>query len=109
MTTLELLLCCFAVMTSSAAQLCLKSVSSSNGSSARSVATLLVAFLFMGCSVLLVILALRSLPLSRLMTFAAGAYILVPLGSNLLFDEKLTVRFWTGACLIAVGVAWSYG
>lgn len=57
-------------------------------------------------SVILAILVLRSLQLSQLMPFAALAYVLVPLGA-LVFKERLTARFWSGAILIALGIAWA--
>lgn len=55
-------------------------------------------------SIGLVVLALQTLPLSQLVPFAAGAYLLVPLGSRRLFGEQLHPRFWVGALLIVSGI-----
>lgn len=55
-------------------------------------------------SIGLVVLALQTLPLSQLVPFAAGAYLLIPLGSRQLFGERLHPRFWLGALLIVSGI-----
>lgn len=55
-------------------------------------------------SVLLVIVLLRTLPLSMLVVFAALAYLTVPVLCASLFNERLTPRFWLGASLVGAGV-----
>lgn len=49
-------------------------------------------------------IALQTLPLSQLVIFAAGAYLLVPMCSALLFGEHLNHRFWLGGLFIALGI-----
>jgi len=56
-------------------------------------------------SVVLVVLALRTMQISQLVPFAAAAYVLVPIAALLLFNERLLPRFWLGAGSIAVGIA----
>ena len=103
MTGTELGFCIAAAISSSLSQLILKF-----GTSAASLVKRLFLFSFAGMmlalSVLLVVLALRSIHLSQLVPFAALAYILVPIGSHYLLGEKLTPRFWVGALLIAAGI-----
>jgi drug/metabolite transporter (DMT)-like permease len=107
MTPVELALCLSAVATSSLSQLCLKAASKGKVSH-RGLLLTATAITLQALSVLMTVLVLRSVPLSRLTIFAAGAYVLVPLGSRLVFGDRLTPRFWVGACLIALGVAWSH-
>lgn len=56
------------------------------------------------CPVLLAVVALRTMNLSQLVSFAAGAYVLVPLGSHFIFGDRLFPRFWVGALLIISGI-----
>lgn len=107
MSGAELSLCLSAVLSSSVSQLLIKSATATRGR-ARSLMLLACAAALLCASVLLVVLALRSLPLSQLMPFAAGAYVLVPLGSRVVFLERLTPRFWLGAILIICGIIWTY-
>lgn len=58
-------------------------------------------------SILVAIWVLRTVQLSQLMPFAAGAYILVPLGSCLFLGEHLKPRFWLGVASILVGICLS--
>ncbi|MEN5158182.1 hypothetical protein [Achromobacter spanius] len=55
-------------------------------------------------SMLIAVWVLRTLQLSQLVPFAAGAYILVPLGGVVLFAEKVNKSFWFGVGLILFGV-----
>ena len=103
MTNLELALCSCAVLSSSGSQWCFKSAA--NNYAFRPSLALFAAVLLQFCSVLLVVLALRTLALSRLVSFAAAAYVLVPVGCHFLFRERLRVRFWMGTLLIVLGIA----
>lgn len=103
MTDIELLLCSYAVLSSSGSQWCFKSAA--NNRAFRRGLALFTALLLQFCSVVLVVLALRTLALSRLVSFAAVAYILVPIGCHFLFRERLKVRFWLGTMLIVLGIA----
>lgn len=105
MTGLELGLCIAAVLSSSTSQLFLKAASARTTS--RGVVLLCIAATLLVCSVLLAVLALRSLPLSQLVSFAAFAYVLVPLGSHLVFGDRLLPRFWFGAILIVAGISYA--
>lgn len=56
------------------------------------------------CAVLLAVLALRTMDLSQLVSFAAIAYVLVPLGGHFVFGERLLPHFWLGSFLIVAGI-----
>jgi drug/metabolite transporter (DMT)-like permease len=55
-------------------------------------------------SIACAVIALQTLPLSKVVIFAAGAYLLVPMCSALLFGEHLNHRFWLGGLFIALGI-----
>ena len=69
------------------------------------------AIFFWGCgvslmfiSVLIVVIVLRTAPLSALVPFAALVYITVPLASTIVLKEPVGKRFWLGMLCITVGV-----
>lgn len=107
MSGYELALCLSAVACSSVSQLFMKSASQQKN---------LKTFLFMigigGAlqlgAVVLAVLALRTLQLTQLIPFAAAAYFLVPLGSHIVFNERILPRFWLGTMLIMVGIVCTY-
>lgn len=103
MTIFELGLCASAVLSSSISQLFIKAAST-HKTLGRALVFLCIAATLLVCSVLLVVFALRTLELSRLVSFAALAYVLVPIGSHIAFGEQLSLRFWTGALLIVAGI-----
>lgn len=103
MTTFELLLCVVAVMASSASQLCLK-FASNRIMTLNGLCTLGAGGLLMLFSILVAIWVLRTIQLSQLMPFAAGAYVLVPFGGRLFFGEYLIPRFWLGVVSIVIGI-----
>lgn len=103
MSSVELTLCLIAVLTSSVSQLCLKSFSHQK-ISVRSLLLLVVAGLSMLFSIIVVVWVLRTIYLSQLMPFAAGAYILVPLGGKVIFNENLEPKFWVGVVIIISGI-----
>jgi len=103
MTLLEICLSMAAVFSSSASQLCMKSASISKLRINQ--LTMLSAGIFGQLfSVLCAVITLRTLPLSHLITFAAMAYIIVPVGGSLAFGDKLNRQFWLGAGLIILGI-----
>ncbi|HVW24687.1 MAG TPA: EamA family transporter [Polyangiaceae bacterium] len=55
-------------------------------------------------SVLSWLLVLRKVPLSIAAPFIALVYVIVPLASRALFDDRITTRMWTGMVLVALGV-----
>ncbi|MCL1825327.1 MAG: hypothetical protein FWG26_05195 [Betaproteobacteria bacterium] len=55
-------------------------------------------------SILIVVMILRTVPLSALVPFAALAYITVPLASMIVFKESVDKRFWLGTLCIVAGV-----
>ncbi|MDR2925938.1 MAG: hypothetical protein LBU76_08360 [Azoarcus sp.] len=55
-------------------------------------------------SMLIVVMVLRTVPLSALVPFAALAYVTVPLASMLIFKEVTGKRFWLGTLCIIIGV-----
>lgn len=103
MTSLELSLCVSAVLSSSTSQLFLKAASM-RAAPSRVIILLGIAATLLICSVLLAVLALRTLNLSQLVSFAAFAYVLVPLGSHFVFGDQLLPRFWIGATMIVAGI-----
>lgn len=103
MTNFELSLCTFAVFCSSISQLIIKAASN-RPAVGRCVLLLGVAATLMMCSVVSAVIALRTIFLSQLVSFAACAYVLVPLGGGVLFGERLLPRFWLGALLIVTGI-----
>lgn len=103
MSPTELGLCLTSLVCSSVSQLFMKGAALP-GSSLRRLARLGAAGSLQLLSMGLVVLALQTLPLSQLVPFAAGAYLLVPLGSRQLFGECLHRRFWVGALLIVSGI-----
>ena len=66
--------------------------------------TLGVGGLLMLFSILVAIWVLRTIQLSQLTPFAAGAYVLVPVGGRLFFGEYLIPRFWLGVFSIMIGI-----
>ena len=55
-------------------------------------------------SVLSWLIVLRKVPLSVAAPFVALVYVVVPLASRAVFDERITTRMWTGMLLVALGV-----
>jgi drug/metabolite transporter (DMT)-like permease len=55
-------------------------------------------------SVLTWLLVLRRVPLSIAAPFVALVYVLVPLASRSVFDDRITTRMWMGMLLVALGV-----
>lgn len=106
MTGLEFSLCVSAVLSSSTSQLFLKAASS-RATPSNAIVLLGIAVALQISAVLLAVLVLRTLNLSQLVSFAAFAYVLVPLGSHFVFGDRLLTRFWIGAILIVVGVLYA--
>jgi len=55
-------------------------------------------------SVLTWLVVLRKVPLSVAAPFVALVYVLVPLASRSLFDDRITSKMWLGMLLVALGV-----
>jgi drug/metabolite transporter (DMT)-like permease len=66
--------------------------------------TIVIGFACFFLSSLLWIYAIRQLPLSVAYPFVALSYIVIFIGSAILFDESITWRHWTGAALIVCGI-----
>ena len=47
---------------------------------------------------------LQKIPLSLAYPFTAMAMVIIPILSMLLFNEKLDINYWFGACLIVLGI-----
>ncbi len=103
MSSAELGLCLISLVCSSVSQLFMKGAALP-GTSLKRLAYLGTAGSLQLMSIGLVVLALQTLPVSQLVPFAAGAYLLVPLGSRHLFGDRLHPRFWLGALLIISGI-----
>lgn len=103
MSPAELGLCTAAIACSSVSQLFMKGAAMSDARAQR-LLRLGVAGGLQLLSIGLAVLALQTLRLSQIVPFAAGTYLLVPLGSRHLFGERLVPLFWVGACFIIVGI-----
>jgi undecaprenyl phosphate-alpha-L-ara4N flippase subunit ArnE len=103
MTLLEISLSVAAVFSSSASQLCMKSASRSKLKMHQQM-MLCAGIIGQLFSVLCAVVTLRTLSLSYLITFAAMAYIIVPMGGHLAFGDQLNRQFWLGAGLIILGI-----
>ncbi len=55
-------------------------------------------------SVLSWLVVLRRVPLSIAAPFVALVYVLVPLASRAVFEDRITTRMWAGMLLVALGV-----
>ncbi len=104
MTGSELGLCLSSVFCSSVSQLFIKSASTLQARQLKTFLLLGVGGTLQLSAVLLVVVALRTMQLTQLIPFAGLAYLLVPIGSYFVFNEKLIARFWLGALLIVIGV-----
>lgn len=103
MSPLELGLCLASVFSGSGSQLFMKAAAMP-GQRWRRLAHLGMAGCLQLVSFGLVVVALRTLPISRLIPFAGGAYLLVPLGSSYLFGDRLHARFWAGTLCVVAGI-----
>lgn len=103
MSPAELGLCVSALTCSSVSQLFMKGAAISCAPMQR-LFRLGVAGSLQLLSIGLAVLALETLNLSEIVPFAAGAYLLVPLGSRRLFGERLRPLFWFGAFFIIAGI-----
>jgi drug/metabolite transporter (DMT)-like permease len=103
MTPGEIVLCTLAVTSSSASQLLFKAASAAR-SLWPSIGLFGVGSGLQVLSVLVAVAVLRTLNLSELVVVAAFAYVLVPLGSGLVFGERLHPSFWIGSGLIVAGI-----
>lgn len=103
MTGLEFSLCVSAVTSSSLSQLFIKAASVDTAWGRRLMLLGCGAALQLG-AIILAVLALRTMTLSQLVAFAAFAYVMVPLGSHLVFGERLWAGFFIGSALIVLGI-----
>lgn len=103
MTVNEVSLCLIAVIASSFSQIFIK-LAARQVNAIKMLLVLGGAGLLVFFSIIVSVWVLRTIQLSQLMPFATGAYILVPLGSKIFFNEKLQQKFWLGIILILTGV-----
>lgn len=108
MSPQELGLCLSALACSSVSQLFMKGAALPGAPMQRLVRLGVAAGLQL-LSIGLAVLALQTLRLSQIVPFAAGAYLLVPLGSRHLFGDRLHPRFWVGAVFIVLGILCTLG
>jgi undecaprenyl phosphate-alpha-L-ara4N flippase subunit ArnE len=103
MTSAELSLCLLSVAGSSASQLLFKAASLQKMRFMFAIRFLSgVALQF--SSIILAVLALRTLQLSQIIPFAAASYLIIPLASQAIFGERLRYAFWIGALFIFCGI-----
>lgn len=103
MTLAETSLCLLAVLSSSAAQLCLKAAAV-NSRSYKMIVLLGCGGFLMVLSMVIAVWVLQTLRLLQLVPFAAGAYVLVPLGGRVFFREATQPQFWLGVACIILGI-----
>lgn len=103
MSLLEFSLCIAAVLGSSIAQLCVKAAAS-QPVSFSGFGLLAISACLMLLSSVVSVWVLQTVRLSQLIPFAAGAYILVPLGGRIFFKERVAPLFWLGVIAIALGI-----
>ena len=65
---------------------------------------LLLGISLMVGSMLFVLLALRTMELSILVMFAPLSFVLVPVLSVFVFNEKINTQFWVGTFMIVTGI-----
>lgn len=104
MTSTELSLCLASLACSSSSQLLMKAAALAFNKHTQRLAWLSAAGLLQLVSIGFVVIALRTLPVSQLVPFAAGSYLIVPVASIRIFGEVLHRRFWLGASLIFSGI-----
>jgi undecaprenyl phosphate-alpha-L-ara4N flippase subunit ArnE len=103
MTSAELSLCLLSVTGSSASQLLFKAASLQKMRHMFAIRFLSgIALQFF--SIILAVLALRTLQLSQIIPFAAGSYLIIPLAGQVIFGERLRYVFWIGGLLIFCGI-----
>ncbi|MGE8412704.1 MAG: hypothetical protein ACN6QY_10110 [Pseudomonas sp.] len=99
----ELTLCLSSLACSSASQLFIKgAVLQSEWR--RKIIWLGLAGCLLLVSVGLAVITLKTLPLSKLLPFAAASHLLVPFGSSYFFGDRLYPHFWVGVFLIISGI-----
>ncbi|MEH6627072.1 MAG: hypothetical protein V7739_11540 [Motiliproteus sp.] len=106
MTNTELAFCLLCVFCSSSSQLFIKGASL-RPSFGKTIFLLGLGVMLQLSSVLFAVMALKTMQLSQLIPFAAMAYLLVPIGSFFVFNERLLPRFWSGSALIVVGIIYT--
>jgi drug/metabolite transporter (DMT)-like permease len=70
----------------------------------RPVSVLAAAMLLYGITTLAWVWVLQKVELGRVYPLMALAFVLVPLGSHLVFGEKFSLQYFIGVLLIAVGI-----
>lgn len=103
MTNSDVVLCLIAVISSSSSQLCIKAASRDT-SVIKTLYLLAGSGLLVMFSIVVIVWVLQTVQLSQIIPFAAGAYIFIPIGSSLFFNERLKSTFWIGVLLIIMGV-----
>jgi len=103
MTGSDIVLCLIAVISSSSSQLGVKAASRSTNV-IKTLYLLAGSGLLVILSIVIIVWVLQTVQLSQIIPFAAGAYILIPIGSSLFFNERLKPTFWIGVLLIIMGV-----
>lgn len=70
----------------------------------RTATTLLAAFALYGVTTIGWVWVLQKIPLGRAYPIMALAFILVPIGSYLVFGERFQPMYFVGVALIAMGI-----
>ena len=71
----------------------------------RALTYLLLALMIYGLSTLAWVWVLQKIDLGKAYPFMALAFVLVPLGSHLLFSERFQMQYFIGIVFIMVGIA----
>ena len=67
-------------------------------------AIICIAGIIYGSATLLWIYLLKTVDLSRIYIFMALSFIIVPIASNIIFDERLSFGFFVGMALVLAGI-----
>ena len=63
-----------------------------------------LGIVLLGMGPLAAIYVLRKVPLTLAVPLGSLVYILVPIGANLFFSEKVNRRFWAGLSFVLAGI-----
>lgn len=70
----------------------------------RAVSLLVVALVLYGVTTLVWIWVLQRIDLGKIYPFMALAFVLVPIGSHLVFGERFSTQYFFGVAFIVIGI-----
>jgi uncharacterized membrane protein len=103
MKNIDVFFCILSVFTGSSSQILMRMAAISLGK-IKIGFIIFCAFILQMISFVLVLLALKTMPISQVVPFAGFAYFIVPLLAKATLKERLPRFFWLGNALIFLGV-----